>query len=77
MIKSGTPTWKEPYEKAIKEHNKEKLGELILQAETAIYQRFQELQNSPNHNVERSQIATATEQLLSLKVNRLGWPPVG
>jgi hypothetical protein len=76
MIEIGTGTWQDPYQKAISEEDKERLVELVRRAEAAIYERFQELQNSSNHHEERRLMKDATEQLLSLKVNRLGWPPV-
>jgi hypothetical protein len=76
MIETGTGTWQDPYQKAISEEDKERLCELVRQTEAAIYKRFQELQNSSNHQEERRLMKVATKQLLSLKVNRLGWPPV-
>jgi hypothetical protein len=75
-IELGSRPWQEWYEKARVEPDKEKLGELVLTTESAIYARFQELENSPNHDEERNSMRAATEHLLSLKVNRLGWPPV-
>jgi hypothetical protein len=76
MSETGNRTWQDPYQKAISEEDKERLGQLVRQAEAAIYERFQELQGSSNHHEERRLMKDATEQLLSLKVNRLGWPPV-
>jgi hypothetical protein len=76
MSDTSTISWKEAYEKALRETDKQKLGELVLSAEAAIFRRYQELAPSSNHHEERRSMNAASEQLLSLKVNRLGWPPV-
>jgi hypothetical protein len=47
-----------------------------LSAEAALFRRYQELARSSNHHDERLSMNTATEQLLFIKVNQLGWPPV-
>ena len=72
----GAGMWREPFEQALKETDPRKLGELVLQAEAAIYQRFEQLQSSPDGDGELREIKAASDQLLALKVNRLGWPPV-
>jgi len=76
MSETGTTTWKEAYEKALRETDKQRLGELVLSAEAAIFRRYEELAPSSNHHEERRSMTAASEQLLSLKVNQLGWPPV-
>jgi hypothetical protein len=77
MIESGTQAWKGSYQKALSEQDETNLAEMVMQAEAAIYLRFQELQNSSNHHEERSSMKAATDELLAIKVNRLGWPAVG
>jgi hypothetical protein len=76
MSHTGATGWTEPYEKAVNETGNERLCELVYEAETAIYERLQELQNSADRYEEIRAIREASERLLSLKVTRLGWPPV-
>jgi len=76
MVESSTTSWKELYERTRQESDKQKLGELVLAAEAAIFRRYQEIASSANHHDERSSMKEATDYLLALKVNQLGWPPV-
>lgn len=76
MMERGAGMWREPFEQALKETDQKKLGELIVQAESAIYERYEKLQNTPDGDEELRAIKVASDQLLALKVNRLGWPPV-
>jgi hypothetical protein len=76
MNEINTLTWKEAYEMALREKDKQKLGELVLSAEAALFRRYQEIAPSSNHHDERISMKTAGEHLLSIKVNQLGWPPV-
>jgi hypothetical protein len=72
-----TSSWKEVYEKTRHETDQQKLGELVLAAEAAIFRRYQEIAPSDNHHEERRSLKEATDNLLAVKVNQLGWPPVG
>lgn len=76
MNDTATTCWKVAYEKTLREKDKQKLGDLILSAEAAIFRRHQELAPSSDHHEERRSLKEAAENLLSLKVNQLGWPPV-
>jgi hypothetical protein len=76
MSETGSTIWKEAFEKALREKDKQKLAELVLSAEAAIFRRYQELAPLSNHHEERTSMSMASAQLLSLKVNQLGWPPV-
>ena len=76
MVEITTTSWKEVYEKTRQETDKQKLGELVLAAEAAIFRRYQEIAPSPNHHDERRSMKEATDDLLEMKVNQLGWPPV-
>ena len=67
-------SWKEPYLAALKESDKEKLTELVGAAEDAIFRRLQELSALSGHGSEREELKTASEGLLMLQVERLGWP---
>jgi len=44
--------------------------------ESALASRAQELSKSPEHHEERSEMAAANAALLSIKIHKLGWPPV-
>lgn len=76
MVNSTFPPWKETYQKALRESNNEKQHELVLAAEEAIFRRFQELQESANHGVERTEMEAAAADLLAIKTHKLGWPSV-
>ena len=76
MVEISATSWKEVYEKTRQETDKQKLGELVLAAEAAIFRRYQEIAPSPNHHDECRSMKEATDYLLALKVNQLGWPPV-
>jgi hypothetical protein len=62
--------------KAILESDKEKLAELLKDAERVMVLRAEELLNSSNHHKERGEMDTALAALLSIKTNKLGWPAV-
>jgi DnaJ-domain-containing protein 1 len=69
-------SWKELYLWALIESDKEKLTGLVQAIESALASRAQELLNSSDHHEERSEMAAANAALLSMKTNKLGWPPV-
>lgn len=69
-------TWKEPYLAALKESDKVKLTELVYATEGAMFSRLQELSGLSNHAAEREELKMASEGLLTLQVERLGWPPL-
>jgi len=71
---SNSPSWKEPFLEALRESDKVKLAELVHAAEGAIFLRLQELAESPDHHEERSQINVACAALLSIQINKLGFP---
>ena len=52
------------------------IDRLIQAVEHAIARRAQELSKSPEHHEERSEMAAANAALLSIKIHKLGWPPV-
>jgi len=60
----------------LKNPNKEKLTELVYAAEEAIFHREQELTGSDDHHAERLELKAACEGLMSIQVNKLGWPSV-
>jgi hypothetical protein len=62
--------------KALLESDKEKLTELLQDAERVMVLRAQELLNSSEHHEERGEMDTALAALLSIKTHKLGWPAV-
>ena len=70
----GFSSWKEPYRAAVTETNKERLTELVHAAEGAIFLRSRELADHAGHYQERMDIREACKGLLSIQVNKLGWP---
>jgi hypothetical protein len=68
------PSWKTAYEKTMWELDKEKLLALIHAAEGELFERWQQLGDSPAHARERAAMKKAAEDLLAIKIHRLGWP---
>jgi hypothetical protein len=69
-----TPSWKQPFLRALEESDKQKLGDLVYASEHAIFLRQQELKNSSDAHEERSEMSVAEVALLTIKTHRLGWP---
>jgi|SRR5450631_4374250 hypothetical protein len=76
MPDTKLPPWKLAYEQIRKDLDNQKLKELILAAEEAIFLRYQELANSSDHHEERREMREATHDLLNLKITKLGYPRV-
>ena len=70
------PLWLRLYEQAADETDREKLTDLINRIEGAMIARAEEIAHSPNHLEERNAIAQASENLLIIKTEKLGWPPI-
>ena len=68
------PSWKIAYEKTMWELDKEKLLALIHAAEGELFERWQALGDSPAHTRERAAMKIAADDLLAIKIHRLGWP---
>ena len=66
--------WRAIYANAVAEKNPEKLREKVTAAETAIFQRLQELTQESDSSGERSDLQKAAEALLALKTNTLKFP---
>jgi hypothetical protein len=71
---SDSFAWKEPYLAALKENDKEKLTELVHATEDAIFKRQQEIAGSGDHFDEQMELKACCEGLLSIQINKLGWP---
>jgi hypothetical protein len=67
VSESYSSSWKKPYLAALKEADKVKLTELVYATELAMFNRAQELAGRADGDKERIEIATASENLLTLK----------
>lgn len=77
MIHLRFPEWQQPYQDAILEADPEKLREKIAAAETAIIRRTEQLEGSPDSQVEREAMKNALEALYVLRarmnsISRIG-----
>ena len=69
------PAWQSPLREALVETDQDKLRECVIAAETAIFNRQQDLaQNPDQHVAERQAIADALDLLRTLKRVALGYP---
>ena len=69
-----TPSWKTAYEKTVSEVNIDRLLTLIHAAEDELFERWKALGDSPADIRERAAMKIAAEDLLAIKIHRLGWP---
>jgi hypothetical protein len=67
------PHWQNEYAAALLESDRERLSDRVRAAETAIYNRLQEISQSPDHRAERMVIEDALAGLKVLK-RELGFP---
>jgi hypothetical protein len=74
MAELRFPNWQQAYQDALLELDAEKLNQRILDAETAIFLRLQELTPDSDHHEERSAIFDAISGLRVLKTQKLGFP---
>lgn len=71
--------WKEIFQKAAAETDREKQRHLVQQADLAIFHRQQQLYNCAQHREELSALNAATEALRVIKqaartFEKTGWP---
>jgi hypothetical protein len=77
-------SWEQTYQAALAENDREKLTGLVREVEMAIVRRRQELTSSAEHPLagieendkERAAMVLAAREILKIKTERLGWPPV-
>ena len=74
VVPDEIPLWKTAYEKTMWESDKEKLLALIHAAEGELFDRWQELGDSLARTRERAAMKIAADDLLAIKIHRLGWP---
>jgi len=66
--------WQKPFQKALVETNPDKLKEMVVEAEAAIFLRLQALAQSSNGAAEKQALQDASQLLLSLKREALKFP---
>ena len=67
-------SWQQVYLSLHHEKDSERLTQAVMAAETAIYERLQELSGESDHWEERAAIEAANKELLKIKTQKLGWP---
>jgi hypothetical protein len=67
-------SWIDAYNKALEEVDVEKLQQRVLEAEIAIFSRWQELSVLSDCHKESVALGRACAQLLKIKMERLRWP---
>jgi hypothetical protein len=72
-------SWKEIFQKAIEETDRDKRAQLVQQADLAIFHRQQQLYNCDRYREELSAMNAATEALRVIKhatreLEKAGWP---
>jgi hypothetical protein len=54
--------------------HEEKLFQLVSFVEDILFLRWQSLDNDPGHNAERLAMEAIADDLLAIKIHKLGWP---
>jgi hypothetical protein len=68
------PSWRQLYLNAQREKGVQRITQAVMAAETAIFERWLELSQSAGDCEERKQLHEASDELLRLKSEKLGWP---
>jgi len=68
--------WWDAHQKALVERDQAKLLKHVYDTEEALFFRWQELRLGHGHEEELRKMALACEDLLRIKIDELGWPPV-
>jgi hypothetical protein len=76
LVNDPKSSWQELYLAALLEPDQDKLTELVLAVEEAMFHRAQELSDSYADNQERTAMDRAAEKLLVIKTEKLGWPGI-
>jgi len=74
LVNDPKSSWQELYQAALAESDKEKLAQLVMTVEEAMFVRAQGLSDSRVDDKERTLMAEATQKLLIIKTEKLGWP---
>jgi hypothetical protein len=76
LVNDPKSSWQELYQAALVESDKQKLTQLAMAVEEAMFLRAQELSDSKSDNKERTLMAEANQKLLIIKTEKLGWPGI-
>jgi hypothetical protein len=68
-------SWKRQIQKALRENDPEKLVHFVYATENALFFRWQEL-DAKFDKQERAAMRSAADNLLAIKVHKLGWPGI-
>jgi hypothetical protein len=71
-----TPAWKRDDDLAMHESDPQKLPLRVKAAEWSIFMRWRELDDTSPNNPECRAMRSATNDLLSLKIQKLSWPDI-
>jgi hypothetical protein len=66
-------SWKRLIQKALRENEPEKLSDPVRASEGALFVRWQELRENEGLE-ERASMQAAADNLLAIKIHKLGWP---
>jgi hypothetical protein len=66
-------SWKRLVQNALRENESEKLSDLVHASEGALFVRWQELRENEGLE-ERASMQAAADNLLAIKIHKLGWP---
>lgn len=68
------PSWQKLYQEMLTESDTQKLTELVLAVEQAIFFRAQQLNGTGAGAKERAAMDQAARKMLTIKTEKLGWP---
>jgi hypothetical protein len=71
---NSVPLWKTAHEKTVWESDTKKLLTEIHATEEVLFHRWQKIGDDVGHAKERVAMEAASEDLLTIKIHRLGWP---
>jgi hypothetical protein len=75
LVNDPKSSWQELYQAALTETDQQKLTDLVMAIEQAMFIRAQGLSASKDDQ-ERASMAEATQKLLIIKTEKLGWPGI-
>jgi hypothetical protein len=73
-VREPKPSWRFIYLSALHAKGTEKITKAVMAAEDAMYARWQEVDEQPDDFQERGQLQEASDELLKIKLEKLGWP---
>jgi len=68
-------SWKRHVQKALRENDPNKLVHFVYATELALFLRWQELDGKADEE-ERAAMRSAADNLLAIKIYKLGWPGI-